>query len=82
MAMAFLPMGGEDSWRGNLESIATRMANKALPGNPGKGVNPKVITAEFTGGKPGTIRVQLTIEKVNNMNKRSCLVLWGRGALV
>jgi hypothetical protein len=41
----------------------------------------KVLTTEFTGGRLGKIRVQLMIQRVKDVNRKSCLLLWDTGAL-
>jgi hypothetical protein len=38
------------------------------------------LTTEFTGRRPGRIRIQLLTQRVSNVNKKLYLVLWDMGA--
>ncbi len=45
---------------------------------PGRRIRaiPKALTTEFTGGRPERMRKQLMIQRVSDVNKKPCLVLW------
>jgi hypothetical protein len=44
------------------------------------GAHPRVIIAEFTDRRPGKIRVQLIIQKVNDVNRKSMSGVVGHGS--